>query len=191
MRCVSWKITLTRNDIAPLRRTLKRNISIERHSRSFIEAMAEKLMEVDPTIPPLPLKDVVYSDRNRAHSRYSGYIVISASVMIKRYIKITSQPHGLGPDEKVLTPRTISIFNLAINHSSRIYTIFYMIMARAGKWHPDAGHLARIRHCIHRRPDKFKRPLLKPAFKKAFGGIDALLTTEDRLRTAPKVYLQQ
>lgn len=28
---------------------------------SFIEALAEKLMEADPTIPPLPLKDVVCS----------------------------------------------------------------------------------------------------------------------------------
>jgi uncharacterized protein (DUF2461 family) len=58
---------------------------------------------------------------------------------------------------------------------------------RGGKWRPDAGHLARIRHTIDRRPEKFKKPFLKAGFKKLFGGVDALLTTEDRLKTAPKV----
>jgi hypothetical protein len=59
---------------------------------------------------------------------------------------------------------------------------------RAGKWHPDSGHLARIRHTIDRRPKKFKKPFQKTSFKKLFGGLDGLLTTEDRLKTAPKVY---
>jgi uncharacterized protein (DUF2461 family) len=56
-----------------------------------------------------------------------------------------------------------------------------------GKWHPDAGHLSRIRHTIHHRPAKFKKPLLKPVFKKLFDGEAGLLTAEDRLKTAPKV----
>ena len=61
-------------------------------------------------------------------------------------------------------------------------------MDRGGKWHPDPGHLARIRHVIDRRPGRFKKPLNKPKFKKLFGGVKGLLTTEDRLKTAPKVY---
>jgi uncharacterized protein (DUF2461 family) len=58
---------------------------------------------------------------------------------------------------------------------------------RGGKWHPDAGHLARIRYTIDRRPTKFKKPLQKAQFKKLFGGEAGLLTAEDRLKTAPKV----
>jgi len=61
------------------------------------------------------------------------------------------------------------------------------LICSGGKWHPDAGHLARIRHTIHRRPAKFKKPLLKPTFKKLFDGEAGLLTAEDRLKTAPKV----
>jgi uncharacterized protein (DUF2461 family) len=60
-------------------------------------------------------------------------------------------------------------------------------MIRGGKWHPDGGHLARIRHVIDQRPGKFKKPLQKARFKKFFGGVDGLLTAEDRLKTAPKV----
>ena len=60
-------------------------------------------------------------------------------------------------------------------------------MDSGGKWHPDVGHLARIRHTIDRRPTKFKKPLQKAQFKKLFGGENGLLTAEDRLKTAPKV----
>jgi uncharacterized protein (DUF2461 family) len=67
------------------------------------------------------------------------------------------------------------------------YIPFNIFNCRAGKWHPDSGHLARIRHTIDRRPTKFKKPFQKASFKKLFGGLDGLLTTEDRLKTAPKV----
>jgi uncharacterized protein (DUF2461 family) len=58
---------------------------------------------------------------------------------------------------------------------------------RGGKWQPDSGHLARIRHTIDRRPSKFKKPLQKPLFKKLFGGVEGLLKWEDKLKTTPKV----
>jgi uncharacterized protein (DUF2461 family) len=63
-----------------------------------------------------------------------------------------------------------------------------LLMSRGGKWHPDSGHLARIRHVIDRRPQRFKKPLNKPRFKKLFGGEKGLLTCEDHLKTAPKVH---
>jgi uncharacterized protein (DUF2461 family) len=62
------------------------------------------------------------------------------------------------------------------------------LINRGGKWHPDAGHLARIRRAIDRRPQTFKKPLNKPKFRKLFGGVKGLLTAEDNLKTAPKVY---
>jgi hypothetical protein len=37
----------------------KRYRAAEKDFKGFVEALSNKLMEVDPTIPPLPLKDVV------------------------------------------------------------------------------------------------------------------------------------
>jgi uncharacterized protein (DUF2461 family) len=73
-----------------------------------------------------------------------------------------------------------------VGHSWRSL-LLYVSNGRGGKWHPDSGHLARIRHTIDRRPAKFKKPFQKAQFKKLFGGLDGLLTTDMHLKTAPKV----
>lgn len=49
-----------RNDIVLLKMILKRIYHLNGYvNRRFIEALSSKLMEIDPTIPPLPLKDIV------------------------------------------------------------------------------------------------------------------------------------
>jgi len=113
---------------------------------------------------------------------YTKYFTDSMGMLTRTTFPL----HGHEQGAKVLMPRTTFISNQAITLSSGT-SLSVPANTSAGKWHPDAGHLARIRHYIDRRPEKFKRPMLKPTFKKAFGGVDALLTTEDRLKTAPKV----
>ena len=102
-------------------------------------------------------------------------------------LRTTFRLHGRGPVGRVRMPLITSTFNPEIAPLSRRAPPMWRVNDRGGKWHPDAGHLARIRHTIDRRPQKFKKPFLQPRFKKLFGGLDALLTTEDRLKTAPKV----
>ena len=52
-------LELTRNDFE-LQKRISKRISrwILSHIR-FVEVLSEKLIEIDPTIPPLPMKDIV------------------------------------------------------------------------------------------------------------------------------------
>ena len=90
--------------------------------------------------------------------------------------------------EKVHMRNTISIFiPMGAQCWGNKAPMNKILRIRGGKWQPDAGHLARIRHTIDRRPNKFKKPLQKPQFKKLFGGEKGLLQWEDKLKTTPKV----
>jgi uncharacterized protein (DUF2461 family) len=138
-----------------------------------------------------------------SNRRYSGYTVTSGSVMTRhctRYsptmssidYRTTFQRLGRERVVKVHMPHITSTSSREITPLSRTTNQLSIFVSQltgtsGGKWHPDAGHLARIRHSIHRRPDKFKKPLLKARFKKLFGGVDGLLTADNRLKTAPKV----
>jgi len=125
-------------------------------------------MEIDPTIPPLPMKDVLF--RIYRDVRFSNDKTLYKDHMSAAW----SRTGRKGP---------YAAYYFHLQPDGRTF------MA-GGKWHPDSGHLARIRHTIDRRPAKFKKPFQKAQFKKLFGGLNGLLSTDMQLKTAPKGYLR-
>ena len=141
-----------------------------------MEALSTKLQEVDTTIPPLPLKDIIF--RIYRDVRFSN----DKTLYKDHFSAAWSRTGRKGPYAAYylhLQPGDRSFIGLLSEKAIAYFS--------GGKWHPDAGHLARIRHTILNRPGKFKKPILKPKFKKQFGGMSGLLTCEDKLKTAPKV----
>lgn len=62
----------------------------------FVEALTERLMEIDPTIPPLPMKDVVFLRFSRiSNMRSFGFIAMYALAMIKPCIKFLALEFAL------------------------------------------------------------------------------------------------
>lgn len=135
-----------------------------------------KVIAADPTIPELPLKDVVFR--------------------IYRDIRFSNDPTPYKPHFSVAFSRT---------GRKGPYACYYVhcepgsCFVGGGLWHPDAGQLARLRASIDERPRRWRRALLDDSFGAAFlpaakrGDEKSCLkafckaNVENALKTKPKV----
>jgi uncharacterized protein (TIGR02453 family) len=112
---------------------------------SYVETLMEKIITVDPTIPELPLKDVVFR--------------------IYRDIRFSKDPTPYKPHYSVVFSRT---------GRKGPYACYYVhcepgsCFVGGGLWHPDAGHLARLRASIDERPRRWRRVLAEEGFRATF-----------------------
>lgn len=118
----------------------------EKDWKSFVEALSEKLIDVDDTIPELPVKDVVY--RIYRDVRFS-----KDQTPYKSYFSAAwSRTGRKGP-----------------------YAVYYahiqpkgQSLIGGGLWMPDAGQLSKLRRHIDRKPHKLKAVLMQEGIRKSF-----------------------
>ncbi|KAL2275991.1 hypothetical protein FJTKL_01399 [Diaporthe vaccinii] len=112
---------------------------------TYVESLMQKIIAADPTIPELPLKDVVFR--------------------IYRDIRFSNDPTPYKPHYSVAFSRT---------GRKGPYACYYVhcepgsCFVGGGLWHPDAAHLARLRASIDERPRRWRRVLLEDGFRAAF-----------------------
>ncbi|GAB0137085.1 hypothetical protein EsDP_00005368 [Epichloe bromicola] len=113
--------------------------------QSFVEAATQTVIDVDETVPELPVKDVIF--RIYRDVRFSK-------------IKTPYKPH----------------FSAAWSRTGRKgpYACYYVhcepgsSFIGGGLWHPEASSVAKLRRSIDRHPDRWRRALNDPLFKKVF-----------------------
>lgn len=113
---------------------------------SYVEALMQTIIAADPTIPELPLKDVVFR--------------------IYRDIRFSNDPTPYKPHFSAAFSRT---------GRKGPYACYYVhcepggsCFIGGGLWHPDAAHLARLRASIDERPRRWRRVLLEDGFRRVF-----------------------
>ncbi|KAI1208255.1 uncharacterized protein F4807DRAFT_432193 [Annulohypoxylon truncatum] len=112
---------------------------------SFVETLTEKIIDIDDTIPELPIKDVVFR--------------------IYRDIRFSKEKTPYKPHFSAAWSRT---------GRKGPYAGYYVhaepgrCMIGGGVWHPDAESLARLRASVDERPHRIRRVLMNPAFRKTF-----------------------
>ncbi|KAI0894746.1 hypothetical protein F4806DRAFT_472435 [Annulohypoxylon nitens] len=131
------------------RKWLKENDKEYRRSlkdwESFVETLTEKIIEVDDTVPELPIKDVVF--RIYRDVRFSK----NKTPYKAHYSAAWSRTGRKGP-----------------------YAAYYVhaepghCMIGGGLWHPEAESIARLRASIDERPHRIRRVLMNPTFRKTF-----------------------
>jgi len=124
------------------------------------------MSEVDPTIPLLPTKDIVFR--------------------IFRDIRFSNDKTPFKPNFAAAWSRT---------GRKGPYAHYYLHIQPNGKtflgggiWHATAEQLTALRRSIDRHPRAFKQILNDPDFEKLFEGMRGLLKTDDKLKRAPKIY---
>ncbi|TKA65667.1 hypothetical protein B0A49_04984, partial [Cryomyces minteri] len=143
---------------------------------SFVECLTQKVVEVDDTIPELPVKDIVF--RIYRDIRFSP-----DQTPYKTYVSAAwSRTGRKGP-----------------------YAAYYVQVQPGGSfvggglWMPEAQSLAALRRDIDRNPQKIKRTLVNSRLRKEFfGGIPddekkavkafVAQNAENALKTKPKGY---
>ncbi|OAG37913.1 hypothetical protein AYO21_07885 [Fonsecaea monophora] len=143
----------------------------------FVEALTEKLTEIDETIPELPPKDVVFR--------------------IYRDIRFSSDPTPYKPHFSAAWSRT---------GRKGPYACYYVHIEPGGKsivgsglWMPESQPLALLRANIDRKPEKLRRVLTEPQLRKQILGVAsndekkavkafADHNKENALKTKPKGY---
>lgn len=117
----------------------------EKDFRSFIEHLTERLVEVDDTVPELPVKDIVY--RIYRDVRFS-----KDQTPYKSYFSAAwSRTGRKGP-----------------------YAVYYLQIAPGtsffggGCWHPESQSISRLRTDIDRRPRRLKDVLMADSMRKQF-----------------------
>ncbi|KAK5198895.1 hypothetical protein LTR92_001366 [Exophiala xenobiotica] len=157
--------------------------------QGFVEALTEKISEIDETIPELPPKDLVFriyrdirfSSDPTPYKRGTGYRLVD----------------GLEDDTDERRSRT---------GRKGPYACYYVQIQPGGKsrvgaglWMPEAQPLASLRADIDRKPHRLKRVLMNPQLRKQIlrGApndekkvIKAFATqnSENALKTKPKGY---
>lgn len=143
---------------------------------SFVESLTQKIIEVDETVPELPVKDIVfriYRDVRFSSDQTPYKTVFSAA---------WSRTGRKGP---------YAAYYVQIKPNGGSLVV-------GGVWMPDAQALARIRRAIDRRPRLMKQALLGARLRKEFlGGVPsderkvvkalAAQNQENALKTKPKV----
>ena len=121
----------------------------ERDFKSFVEALTEKLIEKDETIPELPPKDLVFR--------------------IYRDVRFSSDPTPYKTHFAAAWSRT---------GRKGPYAAYYVHVAPGdnfvggGLWCPEAEPLGKLRRAIDRKAQTFKRVLMEPGIRKEFlGGV--------------------
>ncbi|KAI1458146.1 hypothetical protein F4805DRAFT_425695 [Annulohypoxylon moriforme] len=112
---------------------------------SFVETITEKVIEVDDTIPELPIRDVIFR--------------------IYRDIRFSKDQTPYKPHFSAAWSRT---------GRKGPYAGYYVhaepgrCMVGGGIWHPDADSLASLRASVDERPHRIRRVLMDPTFRKTF-----------------------
>ncbi|KAI8631348.1 hypothetical protein F5Y19DRAFT_27535 [Xylariaceae sp. FL1651] len=112
---------------------------------SFVETLTDKIINVDETIPELPLKDVIFR--------------------IYRDIRFSKDPTPYKPHYSAAWSRT---------GRKGPYACYYVhvepghCFVGGGLWHPEAAALARLRASIDERPHRIRRVLTNPEFVRVF-----------------------
>ncbi|KAG6361202.1 hypothetical protein INS49_009426 [Diaporthe citri] len=112
---------------------------------TYVESLMQRIIAADPTIPELPLKDVVFR--------------------IYRDIRFSNDPTPYKPHYSVAFSRT---------GRKGPYACYYVhcepgsCFVGGGLWHPDASHLAKLRASIDERPRRWRRVLVDDGFRAAF-----------------------
>lgn len=138
------------------------------HWEDFLRDFTNEVMEHDPTIPPLPPKDI--------------------TMRVARDIRFSN-------DRTPYSPRYGAHFSRTGRKG--IYGGYYLQVSPQntfigiGMWHPEPIQLHAIRHQIATHPQPLKDIINSPAFVKHFGNPKKgqnIFRTEDQLKTAPKNY---
>ncbi|KAF2773684.1 hypothetical protein EJ03DRAFT_245772, partial [Teratosphaeria nubilosa] len=117
----------------------------EKDWHSFVEALSEKLTEVDDTIPELPVKDIIFR--------------------IYRDVRFSPDPTPYKPYFSAAWSRT---------GRKGPYAHYYVQVSPnesfvgGGLWHPDARPTALMRQFIDQQPDRIKRVLLADGVRREF-----------------------
>ncbi|ROW03066.1 hypothetical protein VMCG_05747 [Cytospora schulzeri] len=112
---------------------------------SYVESLAQKVITTDPTIPELPLKDVIFR--------------------IYRDIRFSKDPTPYKPHYSVAFSRT---------GRKGPYACYYVhcepgsSMVGGGLWLPDAQAIAKLRASIDERPARWRRALMDEDFRRTF-----------------------
>lgn len=133
---------------------------------SFVESTTQSIIEIDETVPELPIKDVIF--RIYRDIRFSKdptpYKVCPPTLRHKRCLD--------GADLPPLQPH----FSAAWSRTGRKgpYACYYVhcepgsSFIGGGLWHPEAQLVAKLRRSIDRHPNRWRRALGDPLLKKAF-----------------------
>ncbi|POR38473.1 Uncharacterized protein TPAR_01328 [Tolypocladium paradoxum] len=113
--------------------------------QSFVEATTRSIVSIDDTVPELPTKDVIFR--------------------IHRDIRFSKDPTPYKPH-----------FSAAWSRTGRKgpYACYYVhcepgaSFIGGGLWHPEAQFVAKLRRSVDRHPERWRRALNEPLFKKAF-----------------------
>ncbi|KND88132.1 hypothetical protein TOPH_07214 [Tolypocladium ophioglossoides CBS 100239] len=113
--------------------------------QSFVEAATQSIISIDETVPELPAKDVIFR--------------------IHRDIRFSKDPTPYKPH-----------FSAAWSRTGRKgpYACYYVhcepgaSFIGGGLWPPEARFVAKLRHSVDRHPERWRRALNEPLFKKAF-----------------------
>lgn len=143
---------------------------------SFVEALTEKIAEVDETIPELPPKDLVFR--------------------IYRDVRFSSDPTPYKPHFSAAWSRTgrkgpYACYYVHIQPGGRCFV-------GSGLWHPDAAPVALLRTEIDQRSERLRSVLMEARMRKRiFGGVAkdekkairvfCEQNKENALKTKPKV----
>lgn len=113
---------------------------------SYVTCLTEKITSLDPTVPELPFKDVNFR--------------------IYRDVRFSNDPTPYKPH-----------FSAAFSRTGRKgpYACYYVHVepdgnsfVGGGLWHPDGAALGRLRASVDERPDRWRRALTEPAFRRIF-----------------------
>ncbi|CAM1506384.1 Fc.00g060250.m01.CDS01 [Cosmosporella sp. VM-42] len=148
---------------------------------SFVERSTQTIVEADETIPELPVKDVIFR--------------------IYRDIRFSKNPTPYKPH-----------FSAAWSRTGRKgpYACYYIhcepkaSFIGGGLWFPEASHIHKLRASIDERPNRWRRVLNEPGFKRTFlPGVKAGAKPEaalkafaeknkgNALKTKPKGYIAE
>ncbi|PSR82102.1 hypothetical protein BD289DRAFT_23828 [Coniella lustricola] len=112
---------------------------------TFVETLTEKIIAIDPTIPELPIKDVVFR--------------------IYRDIRFSKDPTPYKPYYSAAFSRT---------GRKGPYACYYIhcepgsCFIGGGTWMPEAGKLAKLRASIDEHPQQWRRVLSEEGFRRTF-----------------------
>ncbi|KAK2594058.1 hypothetical protein QQS21_008243 [Conoideocrella luteorostrata] len=113
--------------------------------QSFVETATQTVIDVDETIPELPVKDVIF--RIYRDVRFSK-------------IKTPYKPHFSAAWSRTGRKGPYACYYVHCEPGSSFIG--------GGLWHPEAAFVAKLRRSIDRHPDRWRQALNDPLFKKIF-----------------------
>ncbi|KAF8135481.1 hypothetical protein EV363DRAFT_1550634 [Boletus edulis] len=146
----------------------------EKEFKNFIEAFTTTLIEVDPQIPPLPPKDVIYriyrdvrfsNDKTPYKTGFSAGFSRSGRKGIFAFCLIF-----------------VDVLPYLRLHEIRMIKPGDESLLAAGAWCPAKNELNMIRNHIKRSSDRLRQIISEPEF----GERQNIFGAEDELKTAPK-----